>query len=121
MIGAPDKAASKIKSKLPANAAGKLADRLVDKFSGKLPGKLSSKLPGKFSASFRSDSWRLPRQLHWLEAKLSPTFSWLFYDNSPPEAPTLRSAGTSSPAASSSPCWPSAWAAGRRPPKSPAR
>jgi HlyD family secretion protein len=59
MIGVPDKMAHKLKS------------RLSGKFSGKLPAQFS---------------WKLPRQLHWLEAKLAPTFSWLFYDTSPRES-----------------------------------
>jgi HlyD family secretion protein len=87
MISAPDKTASKLKSNVPENLAAKLSDRLVDKFSGQLSGKLSGKLPTKFFGKLSGPySWRLPRQLHWLEAKLSPTFSWLFYDNSPPES-----------------------------------
>jgi membrane fusion protein, type I secretion system len=88
MIGVPDKAASGPKRKLPENSANKnsaskLADNLVDRFSGRFSDKVSNKLSGKFSGP---RSWRLPRQLHWLEAKLAPTFSWLFYDNSPPES-----------------------------------
>ncbi len=71
MIGASGKVTTRLNSKMPDNPAGRLADRLVDRFPGRLSG---------------ARSWRLPRQLHWLEAKLGPTFSWLIYDSSQPES-----------------------------------
>jgi hypothetical protein len=75
--------ASRPLGKPPGKAPADLQAKLPNPFGGKLASKFSGKLPGPLSGQF---SWKLTRQLHWLEAKLAPTLSWLFYDESPPES-----------------------------------
>ncbi|MGA7430025.1 MAG: HlyD family type I secretion periplasmic adaptor subunit [Xanthobacteraceae bacterium] len=72
---APNRPLGQTPGKAPADPKAKLPNPFAGKLAGKLPGPLSGQL-----------SWKLPRQLHWLEAKLAPTLSWLFYDESPPES-----------------------------------
>ena len=71
----PNRPLGQTPGKAPADPKAKLPNPFAGKLAGKLPGTLSGQL-----------SWKLPRQLHWLEAKLAPTLSWLFYDKSPPES-----------------------------------
>jgi len=91
MIDAPNRDTGRPKSYTPSRPLGQTPSKapadpkakLPNPFGGKLASKFSGKLPGRLSGQF---SWKLPRQLHWLEAKLGPTLSWLFYDESPPES-----------------------------------
>jgi HlyD family secretion protein len=64
-------------AKTPKAVPGRLSAKLADKLSDKSPDKFRRKLPS---------GGALPRQLHWLGAKVGPAVSWLFHDASPAES-----------------------------------